>query len=331
VALLDLQRSAAGVLPHERTLAASRLDRLRLLRSIECNEDMVFMIYTEDKARVNRILGEATSRRVPEIEVRDEPGVVHRLWAVSDPKTIRQIQDAMVPEELFVADGHHRYEAALAYKKECEALGWKPEAPESFHHRLVACFNSADGGITILPTHRLIVNLPGLDRRTFLGAAGKYFDAKPCSGVSDLREKMAAGPEGSHVFGFYTRNKPTLLRLRSESAVVPLMMAHAEAYRNLDVSILHDVILERLLGIHADQAAERDQVEFARDPEACVRRVDERAAQAAFLLNPTTVEQLQRIALLGERMPLRSTDFYPKLLSGLVFMKMRISKPDNRP
>ena len=330
VSLLDLLRSAAGVLPHEGTLASSKLDRLRLLRSTECNEDMIFMIYTEDKLKVNRILEEATSRRAPELKVKDEFGVVHRLWSLSDPKTIRQIQDAMVPEELFIADGHHRYEAALGYKKECEALGWKPACAESFHHRVVACFNSADGGITILPTHRVIVNVPGFDRRAFLGAAEKYFEAESCPNASELWQRMETSRDSSHAFGFYTKGKFTLLRLRRESAVVPLMMAHAEAYRKLDVSILHHVILARLLGIREDLAAEQDQVEFAREREACVHRVDAGAARAAFFLNPTTVEQVQRIALLGERMPLRSTDFYPKLLSGLAFMKMRIVKPANQ-
>ena len=138
VALLDLQHSAAGILPHERTLVEPKMDRLRLLRSIECNEDMVFTIYTEDKLKVNRILEDTTAARRPEIDVKDDFGAVHRLWTIGDPKSIRKIQEGMVPEELFIADGQHRVESALAYKRECEARGWKPAA-ESFASRMVDC------------------------------------------------------------------------------------------------------------------------------------------------------------------------------------------------
>jgi uncharacterized protein (DUF1015 family) len=327
VALLDLRHSAAGILPHERTLAELRMDRLRLLRGIECNEDMVFMIYTEDKLKVNGLLGETTSKRPPEIMIEDDHGAVHCLWAIRDPKSIRKVQDAMVPEELFIADGHHRFEAALDYKRDCEARGWKPAAVESFHHRMVACFNSADGEITILPTHRLVRDIPDFDPRRLLAAAGKYFDVELCPDAGNLWEKMTAGQGGSHVFGLYSPKQFALLRLRKESLVDPLMLAHAEAYRHLDVSILHAAILNRLLGLGEGDISAGVHVDFERDRAACVRRVDEGAVQAAFFLNPTTVEQLQRVALLGERMPMKSTDIYPKLLTGLVFMKMQIARP----
>jgi uncharacterized protein (DUF1015 family) len=311
-------------MPHERILAESKMDRLSLLRSVECNEDALFMIYTEDRLKVNRILDETASARPPELEVKDEFGVVHKLWAITDTKAIRRIQDGMVPEELFIADGLHRFDAALDYRRECTAHGWKPAATESFNARMVSCFNSAEGSIPVLPTHRLICDLPDFDPAAFLQKAGKYFDVVPVPGAADLWDLMMKGRESSHVFGFYARAEFFLLRLKVKAD--PLMLAHAEACRHLDVSILHAVVLDRLLGISENQLDRHSHVDFARDREACVQSVDEGSFQAAFFLNPASVEQLQRLASLGERLPPMSTDIYPKLLTGLVFMKMQIAK-----
>lgn len=305
-------------------IADLKMDRMRLLRSTECNADALFMIYTEDRLRVNRILDETASAHRPAIEVKDELGVIHRLWPITEAKAIRKIQDAMVPEELFIADGQHRFEAALQYKQECEALRWKPAAAESFNGRMVACFNSAEGSITVLPTHRLICGLADFAPTSFLERAGKYFAVEPVPDAEELWDKMAEGREVGHVFGFYADKEYFLLRLKVK--VDPLMLSHAEAYRQLDVSIMHTVVLGQLLGISESQLDRHSQVDFSRDRDACLQSVDEGQYQAAFFLNPASVEQLQRVALLGELLPQMSTDFYPKLLTGLVFMKMQIAK-----
>jgi uncharacterized protein (DUF1015 family) len=152
---------------------------------------------------------------------------------------------------------------------------------------------------------------------------------RPFATVEELWAALgAAAARGEHAFGFYATDgrRPTLLRLREEAKVDPLMLAHPEVYRHLDVSILHTLVLERLLGIDEHKVVAQSHVDYARDRAGCIRRVDEGAAQAAFILNPTSVEQVQRVALLGERMPQKSTDFYPKLLTGLLFMKMRIAR-----
>lgn len=324
IALLDLHHSARGTLPHERVTAELKMDRLRLLRSTECNEDVLFMIYTEDKLRVNRILDETAAARRAEIEVKDDLGVSHQLWAITDARAIHRIQDAMVPEELFIGDGQNRFEAALQYKRECEASRWKPAAAESFNGRMVACFNSAEGSITVVPTHRLIGDLTDFEPSAFLARADRYFAVETVPDAGDLWRKMAEDRGASHLFGFYADKKFFLLRLKVQAD--PLMLAHAEACRHLDVSILHVVVLERLLGISESQLDRHSHVDFARDRDACVQSVDEGRYQAALFLNPASVEQLQRVAVLGERLPQMSTDFYPKLLTGLVFMKMQITK-----
>jgi uncharacterized protein (DUF1015 family) len=233
----------------------------------------------------------------------------------------------MVPEELFIADGHHRFETSLNFMKECEARGWKPAGVESFDKRMITCFNSADQGGTILPTHRLVRGLSGFDSAAFLSAAEQYFEVESLVSAAELWEKMRDSSDW-HAFGFYAADvrRFYLLRLKEEGKVDPLMLAHPETYRHLDVSILHTLILERQLGIDEEKLVAQAHVEYFRDRNECIRDVDAGKHQAAFFLNPTTVEQVQRVALLGERMPQKSTDFYPKLLTGLVLMRMKILK-----
>jgi len=329
IALVDLRRSAAGIMPHERTLAEPKMDRLRLMRSIESNEDSIYMLYTDDKLSVDRVVADETSGRKPDIKVADDFGVVHRVWAIVNPKALKLIQDAMVRGELFIADGHHRFETAVTFMNECDARGWKPGAVESFDKRIVTCFNSAGQAITILPTHRLVRDLPDFEPRSFLKSAKRYFEVHAARSASVLWDQMKFERE-NHVFGFYSQRRFHLLRLTEEGRTDPTMFAHPEAYRDLDVSILHTLILEGICGIDEAKLVAQSHVDYAREREWCVRQVDEGKYQAAFFLNPTTVEQVQRVALLGERMPQKSTDFYPKLLSGLVFMKMSIQKPPER-
>ncbi len=326
IALLDLAHTAGSILPHERTLAEPKADRLRLMQATESNDDLIYMLFTDDRLAVDQILEEATSRSSPDIEVEDDLGAIHRVWPLTDAKVSKKIRDAMVPEELFIADGHHRFETAVAYMNECRSRGWRPGGTESFDKRMVACFNSAAPGITILPTHRLVHALPSLDSVDFLRRAGQHFRVKKMRSPEALWGVMREARGRDHVFGFYAADtrRPWLLTLKEEARVDPLMLAHGEAYRHLDVSILHTLLLESILGIDEAKLVAQTHVQYARDREACIRAVNEGKHQAAFFLNPTTVEQMQRVALLGERMPQKSTDFYPKLLTGLVFMKMAI-------
>jgi uncharacterized protein (DUF1015 family) len=328
IALLDLAHAAGGILPHERTLAEPKADRLRLMRGTESNDDLIYMLFTDDRLVTDQILDEAASRLPPDIEVKDDFGAIHRVWLVTEAQALKKMRDAMVPEELFIADGHHRFETSVAFMNECRSRGWRPGGPESFDKRMVACFNSAAPGITILPTHRLVHALPSLDSASFLRRAGQYFQTRKMKSPEALWGAMKEGRGREHVFGFFGADirRPWLLTLKEEAKVDPLMLAHGEAYRHLDASILHTLLLESILGIDEAKLVAQTHVEYARDREACIRAVNDGKHQAAFFLNPTTVEQMQRVALLGERMPQKSTDFYPKLLTGLVFMKMSIAR-----
>jgi uncharacterized protein (DUF1015 family) len=331
IALLDVKHSGGGILPHERTLAEPKMDRLRLMRATESNDDLIYTLYTDERLAVNRILADKTASRPPEIQVTDDFKVIHRVWAITDSKAVRKIQDAMIPEEMFIADGHHRFETSINFMKECSEKGWKTAGPESFDKRLVACFNSADQGTTILPTHRLVRDIPRFKSAALLSAAAACFEVETLSSAEELWQRMKEQSD-RHVFGFYPADTRRfyLLRLKEEEGIDSLMLSHGEAYRRLDVSILHNLILDRILGIDEKRLVTQSNVDYARDREISVQRVKSKKYQAVFFLNATTVEQVQRVALLGERMPQKSTDFYPKLLTGLVLMKMKISKPEVR-
>jgi uncharacterized protein (DUF1015 family) len=320
IALLDLKKSESGIIPHEQTLAAPKQDRLQLMRSLEGNEDLIYMLYSDDQLSVNGIIEKSITGRAPEVEVTDEYGARHRLWAVNEPEAIDGIQKTMQSRDLFIADGHHRFETSVTYMKECEQRGWQPASVESFDKRMVACFNIADG-VTILPTHRLIRDLPVFEAESFLRAAEEHFTVEALSSAAELRQKMKEG-RADHVFGFYpaTLQKFYLLRLNSKER------EHLDGLHLLDVSILHTLLLDRCLGINENKLRAQTNVDYERELDVSIRLVDEGQYQAAFFLNPTSADEVQRISSLGDRMPQKSTDFYPKLLTGLVFTKMQIRK-----
>jgi uncharacterized protein (DUF1015 family) len=326
IALLDLNNSGPGVLPHEHTLAAPKRDRLQLMRSIEGNEDLIYMLYTDDELSINRLMDRSIAGSSPLINVTDEYGTIHRIWTITDPEDVKEIRRGMHSKKLFIADGHHRFETSINFMNECKGKGWNPEGPESFDKRMVACFNLA-AGVTILPTHRLVRDLQSFDFRSFLKNISREFSTEPLTSAENLWEKMKADRE-DHVLGFYPAHigKFFLLRLKQPAGERPPLPESEKAYRELDVSILHSLLLERYLGIDENKLAAQSHVDYASDREFCIRMVNEGKYQAAFFLNPTTAEQMQRIASLGKRMPQKSTDFYPKLLTGLVFMKMHIRR-----
>jgi uncharacterized protein (DUF1015 family) len=328
ISLLDLKNSGAGIMPHEHTLAAPKQDRLRLMRRVEGNEDCIYMLYADEKLTVNRIMDQAISGRPPEIEVTDEYGAIHRIWAICDLEAQKKIQTAMGAQKLFIADGHHRFETSVNFMHECEKRNWESAAIESFDKRMVTCFNSFDG-VTILPTHRLIRDLPDFDSRAFLKNAEDRFEVSHAATSEELWEEMKKKRNAQeNVFGFYPADlkKFYLLRLKKQAEEDPLLLSHSEVYRRLDVSVLHALLLERHLGIDESKLAAQGHMDYMRERESCIRLVGEGKYQAAFFLNPTTAEQMERIALAGERMPQKSTDFYPKLLTGLLFMRMCIKK-----
>jgi uncharacterized protein (DUF1015 family) len=313
-----LEEYSAGVIyRHEHTLSGPKADRLELLRHTRMSTGQLFLIYSDAQKRVDTVLSEAESSAAPETEMTDEYGVVHRLWVIAEPERVRAIQEAMAEQKLVIADGHHRYETALNYRNERRAQAGKALEDAPYERAMMTFINTQGAGLTILPTHRVVAKLRDFkwaDLRRYLEP---WFKAEKFTGREEfLRQLMAA--RGQRAIGvnpavaeFY------VLTLRPGADLAQLLPNVSALQRELDVVLLHEGILEPGLGITPQSVAAEANLTYEREAGAALDAVDNGAAQIAFLLNACDVEQVIRIATAGEVMPQKSTDFYPKLMSGI--------------
>ncbi|RKZ26710.1 DUF1015 domain-containing protein, partial [bacterium] len=286
-----------------------------------------------------KIADEALEREIadrePDFTAKDWFGNEHRLWAITDTATIETVQSALADKTLFIADGHHRYETAVNYWKECESKGLKPEpgATETYRNRMMTFINMDDPGLVVLPTHRVVHSVKNFDLDRFISAAEKNFKVERYaeSKFQEVMAKMAMlGEQGEHTFVFVPKNAKEyyLLTLRDESIMDSRITEQVSAeWKRLDVTILHKLLLEDLLGIDAKALEEKRNLYYIRNKEDGFKYLEKDPdVQCVFYVNPTKVEQVKKIASAGERMPQKSTDFYPKLLTGMVINKLRFSE-----
>jgi uncharacterized protein (DUF1015 family) len=311
---------------HERTLKGPKEDRLRLMRASEANFEHVFMLYNDSRRVADRALAEAVDGRTPDMVAEDADRNQHRVWRASDPRTIAAVQAALRDKDLYIADGHHRYETSVNFMRECRERGWTPAATESFDARLMTLFNVAEPGMSIRPIHRMVHGVAGFEPGAFLERAGERFEVTRQQSFEEMVQAATAGA-ARHTFGFYARGAAATLRLREERAVDELIGGSwSKDYRRLDVSILHAAILEPLLAIDAKALEEQTNITYSVTLEKGRSGVESGAEQVFFVLNATSADEVVRVADHGEKMPQKSTDFYPKLLTGLVLSKMEIRK-----
>lgn len=319
IAALELAGLDEGiVLPHERTLAKSMSGRLSLLQTTAVNLGCVLTLYPG--AGVNELL-EPAIERAPPFELRElfEHEVLQRFWVVTDPHVIAAVAEEMAPKRnLIIADGHHRYETALRYRDETRAR--HPDAPPhaAFNHRLVALVSMDDPGLVILPTHRLIYAHNGMSGTEALQRAREYFDIRPVADRQALEMALNEARTSSRpYFGFHDGTS-AVLTLRDPDVMRQLLPHRSANWRMLDAAVVHELFVERVLGIDKRTVAENGAIEFLRDPQMGYDAVARGQADFLLVMNPTRVEQVQVCSAAGERMPQKSTDFYPKMISGLV-------------
>ena len=334
VGLGKLEPYDAGVVfRHEQTLTGPKADRLELLRSVRTQFEQIFMLYSDQERRVERLL-EGETAREPDARVEDDDGVIHTVWNVEDTVKIRAVVEALRDQKLVIADGHHRYETGLNFERECRAS--RPHQAEGDCSYLpMALINTETEGIVILPTHRAVNGIEGLGRESFHAKAAQYFerrqfrffDAETLQEAGErLREQMAAAAAaGRTVIGalFKGADSFDLLELRREVDRERVWPELLPAERALDVTALHRLIFERCLGVDEEAVREERFLTYVREFEEGAQRAMAGKAQACFFLNPATIGQVMEIALAGRVMPQKSTDFYPKVLSGLVMYRLR--------
>lgn len=325
IAQVKLEEFSKGiVLPHEETLSKAKADRFELMKATGCNFSDVYALYMDDGGEMETLdTLELIMREPPLIEVTDEAGLTHRLWAVTDPSLTAAIAQRFIDTKLYIADGHHRYETALRYRDTLRAEG-VPEGTDA-DYIMMMLVEMDHPGLVVLPTHRMIRGIAGFDPQALVERCRTDFDVQEGIAVESLDEMLEhAYQAGKKAFGFYTGGETfTLLTLRDESVMDAVLPNLSEASRRLDVNVLHSLILERMLGIDKQNMANGVNLTYTRSLREALDDVGAGAYQAAFLLNPTRVEEIRDVAAAGEKMPQKSTYFYPKLITGLTMNSLR--------
>lgn len=329
MALARLEDFCSGVIkPHEQTLPAVCQDRLNLIQACQGNLSPIFSVYS-DPCGVLEVLAKREKTEAPVVNVTDDDGVQHRLWVVSDPGLLQKAHDLLDSKTLFLADGHHRYEAALAYRDAMRAQHPGYTGKEQFNYVLMYFTNMETQGMLIRPTHRLVGQLQGVRIETFLSRLRHYFAVEtvsfPChtpEGRVAARDALAQRGQQQHTLGFYLGGDEVLfLSLRDDQVMDQFFDAKApKVLRLLDVSVLHRLVLEELLQL--TPGASSGQVSYVRSLDEAFAGVQRGGCQFAVLLNPTGMKEVRDVANAGEKMPQKSSYFDPKLLSGLVFQKI---------
>jgi uncharacterized protein (DUF1015 family) len=314
------------ILPHEKTLAAPLADRLELVRRVQANLSPVFGLF-EDARRDGFQAIQSLVQGDPAAEASSDDGVHHRLWRVEDPAAIQKVRAALAQRKVFIADGHHRYEAALAYRDQVDRE--RPGQPEGAGHRymLMTLCSMSDPGLCIFPTHRLVFGLRDFRLEPFLDRLSRFFDVETLNedmnrpagrawAISKLAEHSGKSTTFLLVSGEDRRGRVLTLRDEADLAGVPLPAS--QTLRDLDVTALHAIVFQHLLGISPEAQERQENVRYEMDAGAAVNRVLQGEFPLGFLVNPTPMWQVQAVAEGDETMPQKSTYFFPKIASGLV-------------
>lgn len=315
IALLRLEDNNAAVFKHEHTRAEPKEDRLKLIRQVQANLSPIFAIFSDRNRVIQRTFRAHIQNKKPFFDITDRENVRHKLWKLDDEEVLGFISRNMSDENIFIADGHHRYEVACIYREEMKKKLGALSGEEGFNYILTYFTNTDARGLTIFPINRLVRVSEAFDFDKFKPAVSEYF------GLEEVKDRgrffflmqKAAGAE--HVIGMYRQKKFWLLRLKNVKILDKLIADKPKDYRALDVSILNYILFKKVLGFDIE---DKRKIAYEHDNEELIAQADRADNSLAFFLNPVRIEQIMSVALSGEKMPSKSTFFYPKVLSGLV-------------
>ncbi len=324
------------VLPHERTSSKVKNDRLNLLKAAGANFCQIFSLYTDPEQQVINTLVDAVGENRPDIDLIDDAGEHHRLWRVTDSRAIERVTAFLKDKQLYIADGHHRYETGLNYR------AWVAQNDPDFsedhpaNYIMMSLSSTSDPGLLILPTHRLLlkVNESLLSGSAWVKQAAEYFDIKEIPFDPADREKAENQLKNDlqnnllkNAFGAVAHDRPVfyLLTLRPQAMETAFDQSTPKALRPLDVTILSQLILKKIFGYSQTELDEEEVIDYTSNFHEAVDAAVSGKCRIAFFLNPTRNEQVQAVAAQGEIMPRKTTFYYPKLLTGLVFSDKKTS------
>jgi uncharacterized protein (DUF1015 family) len=323
IAIVELEEFGKNILPHEFTLKGPKIGRRMLLEKTKANFGQIFSIYLDQEKRIDSILDKEKGKP-PEFDVTDEEGIRHRLWVIDDKEKIKRIVDGMKDKKVFIADGHHRYETSLEYGKE-------HKENENARYVMMTLVNMKNEGLVILPTHRLVKEMEDFDGKQMIDNLKKNFEIEKIEfDETDEKEKRKEMfkkiKSEKHSFCmFLGDNRYFVFTLRGEGVMDERVKDRSKPWRRLDVSTLHMLVLEDLLGIDTTNPEKQHHVEYVKDTkdavEECLARVKNGECQIIFFMNPTRIEEVEEVAENGDKMPQKSTFFYPKVYTGFVIYK----------
>jgi len=326
IACGKLKAFGEGVQPHEKTLEGPKADRLNLTRATACQLGQIFMLY-DDATNVDSKIIPGAIKNKPVIDTTDEHDVRHRLFVIDDTKSIEMFVTMMGDKQTVIADGHHRYETALNYLAETQN--------DQAAYQMLTFVNMRNEGLVIQPTHRLLVDMDDFDVATVIEELKAEFEISEFAFACDAERQQARKQmfemmrlnDRNNIFGLYAGTKAFYaIRLKDSKFMVELCPKMSEAGQRLDVNVLHQLILEKHLGICDDKLAKESHLVYIKDLgdaiDRSIAKVDSGESQGVFFMNSTRTEQVQAIAAAGEKMPQKSTFFYPKIFSGLTIRKL---------
>lgn len=325
IGIVGLEEYGAGVIfPHEQTMPGPKADRLRLMRALPVDLEQIFCIYPGPAEPVRGLL-ERAFEAPPLYDFWEGETVRHRLWALRDAKIVAEIHRAFRDRQLIIADGHHRYETAVTFRKEMLAIDSSPGPNKAYNYVMMTLVSAEDEGLTVFPTHRLVTP-PRHQRPTeLLKAVEPIFHLERRAitsggpGIQECLREMEDRGREEHILGLYVGGMEFyLLTLKDKDVGAEIVKpGDSPVFRELDLVLLHRLIFEKLLDVH-DEAT----LGFTHDETFALEQVRAGRYTGAFFLNPTLISQVVRVATAGERLPAKATYFYPKLVSGLVFLKV---------
>jgi uncharacterized protein (DUF1015 family) len=324
--LLRIDKDYKKVKAHERTLSKPKADRLNLMRSCYANLEPIQLLYIDEQDEIHKQIQQSLTDQAL-IDVKGYDGFNHAIWKITDDKIIKQIQSALDDEILFIADGHHRYQTAINYANEMEEKTGNKDPDAPFQYRMVILANMFDEGLAILPTHRLLHLPDSISKETLKNKLEEYFKVETFSRDKNIDNQKLADTikeqietSSKHKFAIFFKDSYFVITLKDASVMDKIAKDRSDTWRKLDVSILHKIVIEQIMGINQDTL--EDHVKYTREDKEALNVVDNEEYDCSIIMNATKIEELKAIADAGEHMPQKSTYFLPKMLSGLVMYDM---------
>lgn len=320
---VKLEEFSKGIiLPHEFTLSKAKEDRLNLMKATNCNFSQIYSLYMDGgKNTLGKI--DSLSKSEPDIQLQDNDNVTHRMWIIKDENAIADICSDFTDRKLYIADGHHRYETALNYRNYLREQGLAKEG-DACDYQMMMLVDMEHPGLVVFPTHRLVRNLDSFNAERVIDGCKEYFDVTEHSDINTIESTlMELYNQGKKAYAFYCGGSSYKLLVLKDTNIIKKLLPNAStATQQLDVTILHTLILEKIFGIDTENMAKQINLTYTKIFDEAISSVQQGNSQCAFILNPTRVSEIREVASNGEKMPQKSTYFYPKMITGLVMNQL---------